>query len=86
MIYKWQQTPPEQLLSERFHLQHFHPGQREIIEHLVQRMRISMIVVDEAHCISTWGHDFRPHYRRIVTLLGALPASACPDRDRKSAC
>jgi ATP-dependent DNA helicase RecQ len=40
----------------------------------VSQMRISMIVVDEAHCISIWGHDFRPHYRRIVTLLEALPA------------
>ena len=39
----------------------------------VQRMRISMVVVDEAHCISTWGHDFRWHYCRIVTLLDALP-------------
>jgi ATP-dependent DNA helicase RecQ len=39
----------------------------------VLKMRISMIVVDEAHCISTWGHDFRPHYRRIVRLLNALP-------------
>ncbi|HLI68172.1 MAG TPA: RecQ family ATP-dependent DNA helicase [Ktedonobacteraceae bacterium] len=171
MALSWSQFPPERLLSERFGLQSFHPGQREIIEHLVQgkrvlaiqrtgwgkslcyqlasmyfphltlvfsplkalmrdqcqrcnaryhipsaivssdflpeenaatleqavggkikilyiaperldnqlwqnyvrQMRLSMIVVDEAHCISTWGHDFRPHYRRIVTLLEAIP-------------
>src|SRR3954464_10313702 len=33
-----------------------------------------LLVVDEAHCISDWGHDFRPDYRRIRTLLGELPA------------
>ncbi|MBM7772501.1 ATP-dependent DNA helicase RecQ [Actinokineospora baliensis] len=32
-----------------------------------------MLVVDEAHCISDWGHDFRPDYRRLRTLLGELP-------------
>jgi ATP-dependent DNA helicase RecQ len=34
-----------------------------------------MLVVDEAHCISDWGHDFRPDYRRLATLLAELPAS-----------
>ena len=33
-----------------------------------------LLVVDEAHCISDWGHDFRPDYRRIRTLLEELPA------------
>ena len=32
-----------------------------------------LLVVDEAHCISDWGHDFRPDYRRIRTLLADLP-------------
>jgi ATP-dependent DNA helicase RecQ len=33
-----------------------------------------LIVIDEAHCISDWGHDFRPDYRRIRTLLETLPS------------
>ena len=36
--------------------------------------RCGLLVVDEAHCISDWGHDFRPDYRRIKDLLSALPA------------
>lgn len=35
--------------------------------------RIALMVIDEAHCISDWGHDFRPDYRRIVNILRNLP-------------
>lgn len=35
--------------------------------------RIGLLVIDEAHCISDWGHDFRPDYRRIVGILRQLP-------------
>jgi ATP-dependent DNA helicase RecQ len=36
--------------------------------------RVGMLVVDEAHCISDWGHDFRPDYRRLRDLIAEMPA------------
>ena len=35
--------------------------------------RISLLVIDEAHCISDWGHDFRPHYRLLERIVRTLP-------------
>ncbi|MER2136664.1 MAG: RecQ family ATP-dependent DNA helicase [Arthrobacter sp.] len=50
------------------------PGFRE--NHLPELVRRSgLLVIDEAHCISDWGHDFRPDYRRIRHLIEQLPHS-----------
>jgi len=35
--------------------------------------QISLLVIDEAHCISDWGHDFRPHYRLLERIVRTLP-------------
>jgi ATP-dependent DNA helicase RecQ len=47
--------------------------------HLLQQVKVSFYAIDEAHCISEWGHDFRPEYRRIrpvVNDIGAAPIIA----------
>jgi ATP-dependent DNA helicase RecQ len=36
-------------------------------------VRLSLIAIDEAHCLSQWGHDFRPHYRQLDRLAGLFP-------------
>ena len=41
----------------------------------LQRLNISLIAVDEAHCISEWGHDFRPEYRKLNLLKTNFPAT-----------
>jgi ATP-dependent DNA helicase RecQ len=58
--YKFLYVSPERLNSERF---------RE----RMQQMNINLVTVDEAHCISQWGYDFRPSYLNIIQLRKLLP-------------
>ncbi|MBI5219996.1 MAG: RecQ family ATP-dependent DNA helicase [Bacteroidia bacterium] len=72
--YKFLYLSPERLITEIFRVR-------------VKKMKINLIVVDEAHCISQWGYDFRPSYLKIAEIREFLPgatvlaltATATPD-------
>ena len=44
---------------------------------LLSKIKIDCITIDEAHCISEWGHDFRPEYRQLVDVRRRFPDSVC---------
>lgn len=55
---------PETLLTER-------------VQSLLAPLKVSCLTIDEAHCISEWGHDFRPDYRSISVLRTVFPQAVC---------
>lgn len=56
---------PERLANERF--------RTKVLAGIADK--VSLLVIDEAHCISDWGHDFRPHYRLLERIVKSLPSN-----------
>jgi ATP-dependent DNA helicase RecQ len=55
---------PERLLTQSF---------LSLLDEVHNRVGLSLLAVDEAHCVSEWGHDFRPEYRQLGRLRGRYP-------------
>jgi ATP-dependent DNA helicase RecQ len=51
--------------------------EQQLVRERIQRMKVSLIAVDEAHCISQWGYDFRPAYLNIAQLREWHPTAGC---------
>jgi ATP-dependent DNA helicase RecQ len=52
---------PERFFTERF-------------QNILGKTRVALFAIDEAHCVSQWGHDFRPEYLRLAEVMGRYPA------------
>jgi len=69
------QTVYRNLLAGQYKIVYIAPERLDYsgFGNIVSKLRISFLAVDEAHCISQWGQDFRPSYLRIVNFIDSLP-------------
>tara|TARA_R110000796_G_scaffold88850_6_gene191993 strand:+ start:66599 stop:68707 length:2109 start_codon:yes stop_codon:yes gene_type:complete len=68
-----QQTIISKITSAELKLIYVAPESMPSLENIINEKYLSCIAIDEAHCISSWGHDFRPSYQQLGFLKKALP-------------
>nr|BFF35388.1 DNA helicase RecQ [Tenacibaculum mesophilum] len=68
-----QQEVFEAIASKSIKLLYVAPESLSLLQNVLNQSYISCIAVDEAHCISAWGHDFRPSYKQLAFLKKSLP-------------
>lgn len=62
-----------QVVSKEIKLLYVAPESLPLLENIVSEKYVSCVAIDEAHCISSWGHDFRPSYQQLGFLKKSLP-------------
>jgi len=70
-----QQFYIENLQANKFKLVYIAPESLSYLENSFNKLTISLIAIDEAHCISAWGHDFRPAYTNLGYLKSRFPST-----------
>jgi len=68
-----QQDIYKKLIKKEIKLLYLAPESLSFIDNMLSQIQISLIAIDEAHCISSWGHDFRPAYTQLGYLKNRFP-------------
>ena len=68
-----QQDVFEAIAKKSIKLLYVAPESLPLLQHVINQNYISCVAIDEAHCISSWGHDFRPSYKQLSFLKKTLP-------------
>jgi len=63
----------EKIFKKELKLLYVAPESLSLLQHILTEEHVSCIAIDEAHCISSWGHDFRPSYQQLGFLKSQLP-------------
>ena len=61
------------IVNKEVRLVYVAPESLQLLQNILHQNYISCIAIDEAHCISSWGHDFRPSYKQLAFLKKSLP-------------